>query len=63
MIEKSLSEGQLFKTKSLYEAQHVEKRILKLTSGANFYYTIAGLNLADANSALQLYLQVNRVII
>lgn len=60
MIEKSLCEGHLFKSKSVFEAQHAEIRVVKLESEANVYYPAAGLNMDDANSALQLYLQVGQ---
>eukprot|EP00250_Pteridium_aquilinum_P021928 c25264_g2_i1 orf=2311-5265(+) len=60
MIERSLGEGPTFKSKPIYEAQHAERRIVKLESEANVYYPVAGLNLGDANSALQLYLQVSQ---
>lgn len=60
MIETLLSDGHELKSKSIFDAQHVERRIVKLNPEAEFYYPIAGLNMLDANSALQFYLQIGQ---
>ncbi|KAI5062806.1 hypothetical protein GOP47_0021353 [Adiantum capillus-veneris] len=58
MIEKSLANGPMFKSKPIFGSQHAERRIMKLEPQSKAYYPVAGSNLSDANSALTLYLQV-----
>lgn len=60
MVENCLLNGHGLKSKPIFDAQHVERRVVKLDLQANFYYPVAGLNMLDANSALHLYLQVGQ---
>lgn len=59
-IEGSLFSGHLSPCKPLFPSQHLERRIVKLDSGINFYYPVEGLNEQDENSALHHYIQLEQ---
>ncbi|KAH9294451.1 hypothetical protein KI387_040346, partial [Taxus chinensis] len=59
-IEDSLFNGPVAPCKPLFPSQHLERRIIKLDSGTNYYYPVEGLNEQDENSALHHYIQLEQ---
>uniref|UniRef100_A0A0D6QRY2 Insulin-degrading enzyme-like 1, peroxisomal n=1 Tax=Araucaria cunninghamii TaxID=56994 RepID=A0A0D6QRY2_ARACU len=59
-IEDSLFNSSVPLSKPIFQSQHLERRIVRLDSGTNYYYPVEGLNEQDENSALHHYIQLEQ---